>query len=99
MKSDRRAVWWLSAALLGLSWWVGSLLRGKLGPKAPEYTKGIALQVPIIFVTAHGAVLAREVLAAAGGDTVLFKPIDFVELMRALIDCHLKRGNEARRMK
>jgi CheY-like chemotaxis protein len=67
-------------------------MRGHPGPRAPEYARSVAIDVPIIFVTAHGAVLAPEVIAAAGGDSVLFKPVDFMRLMRALTECHLKRA-------
>jgi CheY-like chemotaxis protein len=70
--------------------------RGRPGPRAPEYARSMSLQVPIIFVTAHGALLAPDVIAAAGGDAVLFKPVDFRKLMRALTDCHLNRGRAQR---
>lgn len=70
--------------------------RGRPGPGAPAYARDLSVQAPIIFVTAHGAVLAPEVMAAAGGDTVLFKPVDFIKLMGALTESHLRRGRAAR---
>jgi CheY-like chemotaxis protein len=66
-------------------------LRGRPGPSAPEYAQSLTIDVPIIFVTAHGAVLAPAIIAAAGADSVLFKPVDFMRLMRALTECHLER--------
>jgi CheY-like chemotaxis protein len=65
--------------------------RGKPGPEAPDYALDLKLEVPILFVTAHGAIYPTEVLLAAGGDAVVSKPVDFVELTRTLTQHYLSR--------
>lgn len=69
------------------------VLRG-LAPAAelPEYARGLApLSTPIIFVTAYKARYSEAELLAAGGSSVIHKPVDFVALSLALTSTHLQR--------
>ena len=69
------------------------LFRGKL-PEAqcPSYALNMPpLSVPILFVTAYGARFGQTELVAAGADSVIHKPIDFVQLMAAMTRTHLRR--------
>ena len=69
------------------------LLRGTLPEdQRPSYALNVpTLAVPILFVTAYGARFGQAELIAAGGDAVLHKPIDFVQLMAAMTRTHLRR--------
>lgn len=62
------------------------LLRGRLGAaEMPSYAQVVRkLDVPIIFVTAYGARYTEPDLIAAGGDAMLQKPVDFVQLTSTL---------------
>ena len=67
------------------------LLRGTLNhPSLPEYAKAIArLDVPILFVTAFGDKYSTASLLEAGGNRVIAKPVDFVELQLAMTQIRL----------
>jgi CheY-like chemotaxis protein len=62
------------------------LLRGRLGAsEMPSYAQVVrAINVPIIFVTAYGSRYSEADLVAAGGDAMLPKPVDFVQLNSTL---------------
>lgn len=62
------------------------LLRGKLGAsEMPSYAQTVRkIDVPIIFVTAYGSRYTESDLIAAGGDAMLPKPVDFVQLTSTL---------------
>ena len=71
------------------------LIRGKRGEiDVPAYARDVPtlLNVPIIFVTAHGAKYSDAQLMLAGGDKVIGKPVDFGALSVALTQLHLARG-------
>jgi CheY-like chemotaxis protein len=69
------------------------LIRGKLSRDGlPLHTRNVpVLDIPIIFVTAHGAKYADTLLLRAGGDKVIPKPVDFGALSLALTQLHLSR--------
>ncbi|HEX5658408.1 MAG TPA: response regulator [Polyangiales bacterium] len=70
------------------------LIRGKPIERAlPSYAVGLPAlpNVPIIFVTAHGAKYPDAHLLFAGGDKVIPKPVDFAALNLALTQLHLSR--------
>jgi CheY-like chemotaxis protein len=72
------------------------LMRGKR-PAIPGFARELgALKLPIIFVTAHGAKYSDERLLAAGGDTVIAKPVDFGALSLALTRLHLSSAAKHR---
>ena len=54
------------------------------------------LDIPIIFVTAHGARYTDAALLLAGGDKVIPKPVDFGALSIALTQLHLSRIQKRR---
>ncbi|MDY7226448.1 response regulator [Hyalangium rubrum] len=71
-------------------------LRG-MTPAAelPEYARALTPVVaPIIFVTAYGSRYSEAELLAAGGSSVIPKPVDFVALSLALTSAHLQRIHE-----
>ncbi|MDB4974747.1 MAG: sensor hybrid histidine kinase [Myxococcaceae bacterium] len=71
------------------------LFRGKRSERElPAYARDVPTldNVPIIFVTAHGAKYSDADLIAAGGDKVIAKPVDFGALSVALTQLHLARG-------
>lgn len=74
------------------------LIRGKLErSRLPAYATGVpVLDVPVIFVTAHGADYPGPALFAAGGQRVLGKPVDFSALTLALTQFHLERMGRRR---
>ncbi len=67
------------------------LVRGRNARAAvPDFARDLpALKLPIIFVTAHGAKYPDDQLLAAGGDSVISKPVDFGALSLALTRLHL----------
>jgi len=69
------------------------LIRGKLdSPNIPFYATAVPqLHVPVLFVTAYGRNYNRAELLRAGGDDVIQKPIDFVELHSAMTRAYLSR--------
>ena len=62
------------------------LLRGRLGAsEMPSYAQVVRrINVPIIVVTAYGSRYTEADLIAAGGDAMLPKPVDFVQLTSTL---------------
>jgi CheY-like chemotaxis protein len=70
------------------------LLRGKLDEgRRPSYAKDLpSIDAPILFVTAYGQRHSHAELLDAGGDAVLHKPIDFMQLQAAMTRMYLKRG-------
>jgi len=72
------------------------LLRGRLMRSSlPEYTKSVPkLDVPVIFVTAHGADAGNYRLTQAGANATIHKPVMFNALNLAIADVHLKRTLE-----
>lgn len=72
------------------------LLRGRLMRNPlPEYAKNVPkLDVPVIFVTAHGADAASYRLTQAGAAATIHKPVMFNALNLAIADVHLKRTLE-----
>jgi len=69
------------------------LIRGKLDSwRIPSFAKGVPeLDVPILFVTAYGRNYNTDELIRAGGDDVIQKPVNFVELHTAMARAYLKR--------
>jgi CheY-like chemotaxis protein len=75
------------------------LIRGKSNElKLPSYAQGAPVlpNVPIIFVTAHGAKYSDAQLLSAGADKVIPKPVDFAALNLALTQLHLSRATRQR---
>jgi CheY-like chemotaxis protein len=75
------------------------LIRGKnIERSLPGYAQPIPAlpNVPIIFVTAHGAKYSDAQLMLAGGDKVIPKPVDFAALNLALTQLHLTRATRSR---
>jgi CheY-like chemotaxis protein len=76
------------------------LIRGKRAELTlPAYAQATPtlMQVPIIFVTAHGAKYSDAHLLFAGGDKVISKPVDFSALNLALTQLHLSRAARGKR--
>jgi CheY-like chemotaxis protein len=75
------------------------LLRGRLRRDSlPPYAKDMPTSdVPIIFVTAHGAKYSDAVLVLAGGDKIIQKPVDFGALNIALTQLHLSSARSKSR--
>ncbi len=69
------------------------LLRGdRKGFSLPPYAQSCApVDIPILFVTAYSRVYTDDQLREAGGDKVIKKPVDFVELSLALASIHLDK--------
>jgi CheY-like chemotaxis protein len=69
------------------------LLRGKLpASERPLYSENVpCIDVPILFVTAYGQRFNQSELLEAGGDNVIAKPIDFVQLQTAMTRTYLNR--------
>lgn len=69
------------------------LLRGKPpASQRPPYAANVpAVDVPILFVTAYGQRFSEAELFEAGGDNVIGKPIDFVQLQTAMARTYLNR--------
>ncbi len=67
------------------------LLRGTLQlPNPPLYAKDLTvMDIPIIFVTAFGDKYSTASLLEAGGNRVIAKPVDFVELQLAMTQIRL----------
>lgn len=74
------------------------LIRGKLDSRSiPSYAKSVPqLRVPILFVTAYGRNYNRAELLLAGGDDVIQKPVDFIELHAAMTRAYLNRIGQRR---
>ena len=74
------------------------LIRGKLdSPNIPSYAKAVPqLRVPVLFVTAYGRNYNRAELLKAGGDDVIQKPVDFIELHSAMTRAYLSRVGQRR---
>jgi CheY-like chemotaxis protein len=62
------------------------LLKGRLGAsEMPSYARMVRkIDVPVIFVTAYGSRYTESDLIASGGDAMLPKPVDFVQLTSTL---------------
>jgi signal transduction histidine kinase/FixJ family two-component response regulator len=75
------------------------LLRGRLrGPSVPPFAKDLGpIDVPVIFVTAHGAKYSEATLLLAGAEKVISKPVDFSALNLALTQLHLGRARQKTR--
>ena len=69
------------------------LLRGRIGTSdLPPYAQAVKpLSVPVLFVTTPGVRASEAELLAAGGNKVLAKPIDFLQLTSALTHLRLQR--------
>lgn len=70
------------------------LIRGTL-PKhrIPQYAKSVpVLKIPILFVTAHGDRYSEDFLIQAGGNQLIRKPVDFVQLSMSLTRIRLTHG-------
>jgi CheY-like chemotaxis protein len=69
------------------------LIRGRIARSdVPTHARNVpVLDIPIIFVTAHGAKYTDAALLLAGGDKVIPKPVDFGALSIALTQLHLSR--------
>jgi CheY-like chemotaxis protein len=82
------------SALDGLA--LTRLFRGKATGPLPDYAQSIgsAVTCPIFFVTAYGNVYSPEEMTAAGGDSHVFKPVDFVKLNLLLAQTNTKRVME-----
>lgn len=71
---------------------ITQLFRGTLpAGERPAFAAGApTLTCPIIFVTAFGRQLDEATLSRVGGDRVIPKPVDFVELMTCIAQCHTR---------
>jgi len=70
------------------------LIRGTLTDRRlPDYARSVPLlEVPVLFVTAHGGtVYPRSNLLACGADDVLGKPINFTRMSLALTKLYVDR--------
>ncbi len=69
------------------------LVRGKLDRDTlPEYARSVpVLKTPAIFVTAYGDKYKAPSIKEAGGDRMIPKPVDFVELEMAMIQMNLSK--------
>ena len=69
------------------------LLRGKsVDIDLPSYAEKIpVLDTPVIFITGYGARYPEPVLLEAGGDSVVFKPVEAAQLALALTQIRFKR--------
>jgi CheY-like chemotaxis protein len=69
------------------------LLRGKLDRTVlPSFAANVpVLEVPVVFVSAYGARYSESALIAAGGNKMIAKPVDFVELTSTLAQIRLQR--------
>ena len=68
------------------------LIRGNLKqPNLPGYAQDFPVLpgIPILFVTAFSDKYSTAMLLAAGGNRVISKPVDFVELQLAMTQIHL----------
>jgi signal transduction histidine kinase/FixJ family two-component response regulator len=75
------------------------LLRGRLrGQPVPSFARNLGpVDVPVIFVTAHGAKYSEATLLLAGAEKVISKPVDFGALNIALTQLHLGRARQKAR--
>lgn len=73
------------------------LFRGKLSlTEQPVFAQNVpTLNVPILFVTAYGARYSESELCAAGGDRMIKKPVDFIQLTALLRHVRMIRVNTA----
>lgn len=69
------------------------LIRGKLDRDTlPEYARSVpVLKTPAIFVTAYGDKYKTPSIKEAGGDRMIPKPVDFVELEMAMVQVNLAK--------
>lgn len=70
------------------------LLRGRpLTTPVPGYATGLPVfDMPVIFMTAYGELHPESALRAAGGDTLMTKPIDFKALNMTLMKLYVNRA-------
>lgn len=75
------------------------LLRGKLDKTSlPSFALNVpVLEIPVVFVSAYGARYSEAMLIAAGGNKLIAKPVDFVELTSTLAQIRLQRVMELRK--
>lgn len=69
------------------------LLRGRLDrADLPAYAQEVpTLDLPVIFVTAYSARYSEAELVAAGGNKLITKPVDFVQLTSAITQLRMQR--------
>jgi CheY-like chemotaxis protein len=69
------------------------LIRGRpLSVAVPAFAVGMPrFDMPVIFMTAYGEIHAESTLRAAGGDSLMTKPIDFKQLNMALMNLYVNR--------
>ncbi|MGC4114403.1 MAG: hypothetical protein QM765_07285 [Myxococcales bacterium] len=69
---------------------ITKLLRGTLpASERPAFSERCpSLACPIIFVSAFGGQYSEAMLKGVGGDRLIPKPVDFVELMTAIAQCN-----------
>jgi CheY-like chemotaxis protein len=70
------------------------LLRGRLSlDQVPDFGRDLPPLplVPILFVSAYGGRYREEELLSVGGNKLISKPVNFVELNNAMTLCHLNR--------
>jgi CheY-like chemotaxis protein len=67
------------------------LIRGtSTREELPDYAREVpVLKMPIIFLTGYGETYSKEQLLHAGGNDLLEKPVDFVELKLAMTKYNL----------
>jgi CheY-like chemotaxis protein len=77
------------------------LLRGTLpAARRPPYAVGLpVLPTVVIFVTAYGTRYPESQLVAAGGNQLITKPVDFVDLNLALASVQLGSARQLLRMR
>jgi CheY-like chemotaxis protein len=77
------------------------LIRGKsIRSELPAYAQAVPVvtSVPVIFVTAYGARYSESILIAAGGNKLITKPVDFVQLTSVLAQLQLQRVMDLRKL-
>lgn len=73
------------------------LLRGRLpAAEMPLFARAVpAITIPIVFVTAHSGLYKEADLIAAGGDKLIPKPVDFVQLTSTLLELRAARARSS----
>jgi len=69
------------------------LARGRLpAERRPPFAEAVGpIDVPILFLSAGGAIHSRAELLKAGGDDLIDKPVDFVALHTTITRVYLQR--------
>jgi two-component system response regulator HydG len=71
-------------------------LKGTLPPPVHVRPSALKPEIPVIFVTAYQARYTREELIQAGGEGVIYKPVDFTALSLAMARCFSRQIGKAK---